>query len=84
MAEAQKQTAKAAETVFEGSLLDQIVDEGRIAKEPAAKERGTREHAGKRQVFHGVPFRSAPVTQSSSTSTGGAAASAALTWVRMA
>ena len=41
MAEAQKQTAKAAETVYEGgSLLDQIVDEGRIAKEPAAKERG--------------------------------------------
>lgn len=40
MAEAQKQGAKAAETVFEGSLLDQIVDEGRIAKEPAAKERG--------------------------------------------
>ena len=40
MAEAQKQGAKTAETVFEGSLLDQIVDEGRIAKEPAAKERG--------------------------------------------
>ena len=40
MAEAQQHSAKAAETVFEGSLLDQIVDEGRIAKEPAAKERG--------------------------------------------
>ena len=40
MAEAQKQSAKAAETVLQGSLLDQIVDEGRIAKEPAAKERG--------------------------------------------
>src|SRR5882724_1954274 len=39
MAEAQK-VAKTTETVFEGSLLDQIVDEGRIAKEPAAKERG--------------------------------------------
>jgi len=39
MPEAQKQ-ARAAEAVFEGSLLDQIVDEGRIAKEPAAKERG--------------------------------------------
>ncbi len=40
MAEAQKQSAKAGEVVLEGSLLDQIVDEGRIAKEPAAKERG--------------------------------------------
>ena len=42
MAEAQHQAAaKAAETVeIGGSLLDQIVDEGRIAKEPAAKERG--------------------------------------------
>src|SRR3982075_1455090 len=40
MAEAQQQAARAAETVLEGSLLDQIVDEGRIAKEPAAKERG--------------------------------------------
>ncbi|HEY3738577.1 MAG TPA: type VI secretion system contractile sheath large subunit [Bryobacteraceae bacterium] len=40
MGEAQKQSARASETVLEGSLLDQIVDEGRIAKEPAAKERG--------------------------------------------
>jgi type VI secretion system protein ImpC len=40
MAEAQHQAAKAQEVVLEGSLLDQIVDEGRIAKEPAAKERG--------------------------------------------
>jgi len=40
MGEAQKQSASAAEVVMEGSLLDQIVDEGRIAKEPAAKERG--------------------------------------------
>src|ERR1700716_3136020 len=40
MAEAQQQAARAAETVLEGSLLDSIVDEGRIAKEPAAKERG--------------------------------------------
>ncbi len=40
MAEAQKQAAKAAETVFEGSLLDQIVDEGRIAKDPSSKDRG--------------------------------------------
>ena len=40
MAETQKAGAKAKETVLEGSLLDSIVDEGRIAKEPAAKERG--------------------------------------------
>ena len=40
MGEAQKQSARAGEVVLEGSLLDQIVDEGRIAKEPAAKERG--------------------------------------------
>ena len=40
MAETQK-AAKAKEVVLEGgSLLDSIVDEGRIAKEPAAKERG--------------------------------------------
>src|SRR5450432_3295236 len=39
MAETQK-AAKAQEVVLEGSLLDSIVDEGRIAKEPSAKERG--------------------------------------------
>ena len=40
MAEAQKQSKAAQETVLEGSLLDQIVDEGRVGKEAAAKERG--------------------------------------------
>src|SRR4051812_27197863 len=43
MSEAQKATAAAAtETTLEqgGGLLDQIVDEGRLAREPGARERG--------------------------------------------
>jgi type VI secretion system protein ImpC len=42
MADAKQQSASpaAAEQVAEKSLLDMIVDEGRMAKEPAAKERG--------------------------------------------
>lgn len=40
MAEAQKSSKAAQETVLEGSLLDQIVEEGRVGKEAAAKERG--------------------------------------------
>src|SRR5215475_10715626 len=42
MAEAKKSTGKAAaqEQVLEGSLLDQIVQEGRLAKDAGGKERG--------------------------------------------
>src|ERR1051325_3256678 len=42
MADAQESAASRAaeETVVERSLLDQIVEEGRLAKEPEAKERG--------------------------------------------
>jgi len=41
MSDAQKATAaKAAEQTTERSLLDQIVEEGRLARDPAAKERG--------------------------------------------
>jgi len=41
MADAQKaQSAAAAEQQTERGLLDQIVDEGRIARDPAARERG--------------------------------------------
>ena len=42
MADAQESAASraAAETVVERSLLDQIVEEGRLAKEPEARERG--------------------------------------------
>jgi type VI secretion system protein ImpC len=40
MAEGQKASAAAAEQLSERSLLDQIVDEGRIARDPAARERG--------------------------------------------
>jgi len=44
MAEAKKGAGKAGaaaqEVVLEGSLLDQIVQEGRMAKDSGAKERG--------------------------------------------
>src|SRR5574340_629929 len=42
MSDQQRQAAapKAAEEVREASLLDQIVEEGRMARDPAAKERG--------------------------------------------
>jgi type VI secretion system protein ImpC len=40
MAEAQKSQAAASERQLERGLLDQIVDEGRIARDPAARERG--------------------------------------------
>ncbi|MCZ2146530.1 MAG: type VI secretion system contractile sheath large subunit [Bryobacterales bacterium] len=40
MSDAQRAAAQARETVLETSLLDKIVDEGRLGKDPAAKERG--------------------------------------------
>jgi len=40
MAENKAQAAAPAEQTLEGSLLDRIVEEGRIARDPAAKERG--------------------------------------------
>lgn len=40
MSDAQRAAAQAQETVLETSLLDKIVDEGRLGKDPAAKERG--------------------------------------------
>jgi type VI secretion system protein ImpC len=40
MSEAQRAAAQAQDTVLESSLLDQIVEEGRLGKDPAAKERG--------------------------------------------
>src|SRR5712691_7261565 len=40
MADAKKSAAQAQEKVLEGSLLDQIVQEGRLAKDAGAKERG--------------------------------------------
>ncbi|MCC6390885.1 MAG: type VI secretion system contractile sheath large subunit, partial [Bryobacterales bacterium] len=40
MSDAQRAAAQAQETVLESSLLDKIVDEGRLGKDPAAKERG--------------------------------------------
>ncbi|MCC6343854.1 MAG: type VI secretion system contractile sheath large subunit [Bryobacterales bacterium] len=40
MSDAQRVAAQAQETVLETSLLDKIVDEGRLGKDPAAKERG--------------------------------------------
>src|SRR3954464_8058542 len=42
MSEAQKSAAapQAAEQTTERSLLDQIVEEGRLARDPAARERG--------------------------------------------
>ncbi len=40
MADAQRSAKGAQEQVLEGSLLDQIVNEGRIAKDDSAKERG--------------------------------------------
>ncbi len=40
MADAQKATPQAKEQVLEKSLLDQIVDEGRMGKDEGAKERG--------------------------------------------
>jgi len=40
MADAMKQAVAGSEQTVEGSLLDQIVEEGRIARDPAAKERG--------------------------------------------
>jgi type VI secretion system protein ImpC len=40
MADAQRTGKAAQETVLEGSLLDQIVNEGRIAKDESMKERG--------------------------------------------
>ncbi|HUQ95334.1 MAG TPA: type VI secretion system contractile sheath large subunit [Bryobacteraceae bacterium] len=40
MSDAQRGLAHAQETVLESSLLDKIVEEGRLGKDPAAKERG--------------------------------------------
>lgn len=40
MSDAQRAGAQAQEQVLEGSLLDKIVDEGRLGKDPAQKERG--------------------------------------------
>lgn len=40
MSDAQRAVPQAAETVEERSLLDQIVEEGRLGKDPSAKERG--------------------------------------------
>lgn len=40
MSDAQQAGARAEERVLETSLLDTIVEEGRMAKEPAARERG--------------------------------------------
>src|SRR5512140_2481485 len=40
MADAQRSAKAAQEQVLEGSLLDQIVSEGRIAKDDSMKERG--------------------------------------------
>jgi type VI secretion system protein ImpC len=40
MSDAQRAVPQAAETVEERSLLDQIVEEGRMGKDPSAKERG--------------------------------------------
>lgn len=40
MSDAQRAAKSTTETVLEGSLLDQIVSEGRIAKDESAKERG--------------------------------------------
>jgi type VI secretion system protein ImpC len=40
MADAQRSAKSAQEQVLEGSLLDQIVSEGRIAKDESTKERG--------------------------------------------
>ncbi|BDC51581.1 type VI secretion protein EvpB [Bryobacterales bacterium F-183] len=40
MSDAQRAAKSTTETVLEGSLLDQIVNEGRIAKDESTKERG--------------------------------------------
>jgi len=40
MSDAQKAQAQAQESVLEGGLLDQIVEEGRVGTDSAAKERG--------------------------------------------
>jgi hypothetical protein len=40
MSDLQKAAAAGTETTEEVSLLDQIVQEGRMARDPAAKERG--------------------------------------------
>src|SRR5512142_1725736 len=40
MSDAQKAMAAAQESTLERSLLDQIVEEGRLAKDESAKERG--------------------------------------------
>jgi len=40
MSDAQRAGAQAQEQVLEGSLLDKIVEEGRLGKDPAQKERG--------------------------------------------
>jgi type VI secretion system protein ImpC len=40
MSDSQKAQAQAQETVLEGGLLDQIVEEGRVGTDAAAKERG--------------------------------------------
>src|ERR1044071_5514426 len=40
MSDAQRSGAQAQEVVQEGGLLDRIVEEGRMGKDPAAKERG--------------------------------------------
>ncbi len=40
MSEAQKSAPQAQEQVLEGGLLDQIVEQGRLARDPAARERG--------------------------------------------
>ena len=42
MSDAQKSAAapQTAEQVVEGGLLDQIVEQGRLARDPAARERG--------------------------------------------
>ena len=40
MSDAKRAGAQPQEQVLEGSLLDKIVDEGRLGKDPAAKERG--------------------------------------------
>jgi len=40
MSDAQRAGAQAQEQVLEGSLLDKIVEEGRLGRDPAQKERG--------------------------------------------
>ena len=40
MSDAQKAQAQAQETVLEGGLLDQIVEEGKVGSDTASKERG--------------------------------------------